>query len=392
MTRTTRGEGTIQALSGDAYLVKVPVGRYKNGVTRYKTSTCRTMREAKRVRREMLVDRDAGRLALGTQQSLRIFATQLLIRSVGEISRKTADNYLRNLRNHVFPILGGRLMSDIKTTDLEKLFADLSTTLSSRTITHIRTALSRVFSSAELLEIVPSNPVKRTTKPRRKEGEKTNVGQPFSKEEARNVLGAAAKEGGWLNTYISVALGTGMREGEILGLKWGDIDFQSGAISVGRTASYESLLPEFGNVRHEFTERKPKAGSYRRLTVASAVKEVLSVHREEQLEMAESRGWDVYGPESLVFLSKAGTPIDARSLNRQFRSFLDRNEIRRIRPYDLRHTFATAILTEDARHIASVAKALGHRDLSTTLRAYASTAPVQDQATAAIGELLFAPA
>ena len=99
MTRTTRGEGTIQALSGGAYLVKVPVGRYKNGVTRYKTSTCRNMRDAKRVRRELLVDRDAGRLALGTQQSLRIFATQLLIRSVGEISRKTADGYLRNLRN-----------------------------------------------------------------------------------------------------------------------------------------------------------------------------------------------------------------------------------------------------------------------------------------------------
>lgn len=92
---------------------------------------------------------------------------------------------------------------------------------------------------------------------------------------------------------------------------------------------------------------------------------------------------------SFVFTNRNGDPLDESKLSYRYRKFLKENGLRYIRIHDLRHTFATILVTDDARNIAAASKALGHSSLAITLDVYGKTAQVETQATKRIGELLY---
>lgn len=219
MSRETKGNGTI-VLLGKKYQVKIPVGQYPNRITRYKTQVCATKSEAKKVRAQLIAQRDAGKLVANSEQRLEKFATSLLLRQEGIVSERTADGYLRNLRKHIFPTFGKRYMSDIKPVELEQLFNDLAMTLKTNTVNNVRTALSKVYSEAERLEVVANNPVRRTRKMRSSLDEAPRRYPPLTLCEARNLIEVA--DGHWLQDYLKLAIGLGMRQGEILGLQWSE--------------------------------------------------------------------------------------------------------------------------------------------------------------------------
>ena len=165
MSREPKGTGTTVPV-GKKFMVKVPFSSYPNGITRYRTKTCQTRTEAKRIRSQLLLERDSGKLMANSEQRLEKFATNLLFRQEGIVAERTADGYIRNLQKHVFPKFGKRYMSDIKPVELEQLFNDLAMTLKTNTVNNVRTALSKVYSEAERLEVVANNPVRRTRKMR----------------------------------------------------------------------------------------------------------------------------------------------------------------------------------------------------------------------------------
>jgi len=362
-------------------MVKVPVGSYPNGLTRYRTKTCETRTEAKRVRSQLIVQRDAGKLLANSEQRLEKFATNLLLRQEGIVAERTADGYIRNLQKHVFTKFGGRYMSDIKPLELEQLFNDLAMTHKPNTVNHVRTALSKVFSEAERLEIVANNPVHRTRKMRSQMNEPLHRYPPLSLCEAKNLIKVA--NGHWLQDYLKLALGLRMRQGEILGLQWSDIDFDDGVLRVQRAISYDSIRQIDGRTIYTLSVKPPKTRNSRRDLKLS--EELLMMLRERLRDQLANE----YVSPNYVFHCANGKPLAASSVRKQYKKLICEHGLRYVRMHDLRHTFATILLYQDGGNLSGVSRTLGHSSISVTLDVYGQSAGVADQATAKMDAILY---
>jgi len=376
MSRELKGTGTIVPL-GKKFMVKVPFGSYPNGNTRYRTKTCQTKTEAKRIRSQLLLERDSGKLMANSEQRLEKFATNLLLGQDGIVAERTADGYIRNLQNHVFPKFGKRYMSDIKPVELEQLFNDLAMTLKTNTVNNVRTALSKVFSEAERLEVVANNPVRRTRKMRSHVDETLHRYPPLSPLEARNLIEVA--DGLWLQDYLKLALGLGMRQGEILGLQWSDIDFGEGVLRVQRTISYDSILQRDGRTKYTLSVKPPKTRNSKRDYKLSV----------ELLTMLSGRLAGEVDSSEYVFHCANGNPLSASSVRKQYRHLIEEHGLRYVRIHDLRHTFAHILLEADGGNLSGVSRALGHSSIAVTMDVYGHSAGVAEQATAKMDTILF---
>jgi integrase len=380
MSREPKGTGTIVPL-GKTFMVKVPVGSYPNGNTRYRTKTCQTKTEAKRIRSQLLIERDAGRLTANPEQRLEKFATHLLLQQEGIVAERTADGYIRNLQKHVFPKFGKRYMSDIKPLELEQLFNDLAMTHKTNTINNVRTALSKVFSEAERLEIVGNNPVRRTRKMRSQISESLHRYPPLSQCEAKVLIEAA--KGHWLQDYFKLALGLGMRQGEILGLQWSDIDFDEGVLRVQRTISYDSIRQMDGRTIYTLSVKPPKTRKSKRdLKLCDELLAMLRARLGDQLT-------NEFVTREYVFHSDSGKPLAASSVRKQYRKMVKEHGLRFVRMHDLRHSFAHILLEADGGNLSGVSRALGHSSIAVTMDVYGHSAGVAEQATAKMGAMLF---
>jgi integrase len=387
MKRGTKGNGSVSKLPNGKWLVKVPVGKHANGGSRYRSRTCATKAEAHRWHRSLLAQRENQSLVAGPRQTLRQFATEVLLDANDRIADRTRDGYFRNLRVHVFPDLGSHVLSDIKSQELERLFSRIRRTHSASTVNNVRTALSKVFSVAMRHELVLFNPVARTQKAKRGEYDKTQVRLPWSKEEILQVLAVAA--GTPMEAFMTISLGTGMRRGEVLGLRWGDIDFQHQTVSIERTIHRESILQADGSRISAVKVAPPKTASSRRVNqLASPILDVLRRHQMEQ-EVARQMAGAMWVEQDYVFTNDHGGPLDESNFYKRYKRFLQQNGVRHIRIHDQRHTFATVLIEENSGQLAAVSKALGHSSIGVTMDLYASTARVETQATSRMSEIMF---
>jgi integrase len=387
MTRSAKGNGSITSLPDGRWLVKIPVGKYPKGTTRYVTEKCRTKSEANRVHARLLAERENQSLVAGPRHTFRQYATEVLNAGSDRVSERTLDGYLRTLRKHVFPVLGTRVLTDIKPYDLERLLNAVRKTHSASTVNNIRTAVSKVFAEALRHELVLSNPVARTQKARRQEYEPTQVRLPWTEEEVRHVLDAVNNSP--LRAILTLDLMTGMRLGELQGLRWSDIDFEARTLSVERTLSHVSLLQPDGSTKRVVSVRPPKTASSRRvIQLTSPVLDALALHREEQ-ELARLSAGPQWQETDYVFTNQVGGPLDESNFRKRFKRFLAKNGIREIRIHDMRHSFATILVERDSGFLPAVSKALGHSSLAITMDIYANTARVETQATSEMSEILF---
>jgi len=387
MKRGTKGNGSVTQLPNGKWLVKIPVGRKTNGATRYRSRTCVAKSEAIRCHRQLLTQRENQMLVAGPRQTLRQYATEVLLNPNDRIADRTRDGYFRNLNKHVFPIFGMRVLSEIRPQELDRFFSGLRRERSASTVNNVRVALSKVYSVALRHDLVLSNPVSRTQKARRGEFEKTQVCLPWSQDEVRQVLKAARNTS--LETFLTLKLGTGMRLGEVLGLRWSDIDFEAQTESIERTVHRESITQLDGSKLRGIVESPPKTASSRRVNQLSGP--ILDVLRRHQLEQDVAResagiGWVDSG---YVFTNNLGGPLDESKLRKRYRKFLQLNGIRYIRIHDIRHTFATIIIEDDSGQLASVSKALGHSTIGITMDTYAKTARIETRATSRMSEIMF---
>ena len=241
MKRSAKGLGSVRQLASGAWRVKVPVGKTPKGVTRYRTKDCATRTEARNWQKQLIALREQQQLIAGPKTTFKSFATELLLAPSDHVRARTHDQYFRNLSNHVFPVLGGRVLDDIRPWDIEALLKQLRKTRSASTVNNVRIAISKVFRVAERHELVLNNPVRRTEKAKRSEFEPTQVKLPWSRDEAQYALKCA--EGSQIELFLVLILSTGMRRGEALGLRWSDIDFDACTVSIERSVHRESIIP-----------------------------------------------------------------------------------------------------------------------------------------------------
>lgn len=180
-----------------------------------------------------------------------------------------------------------------------------------------------------------------------------------------------ASKGGRLYPLFIVALNTGMRMGEIIGLTWDCIDFDNGMINVTKTLCY---LPNSGDAIYEFHLPKTKAGK-RKIPMSKLVKETLLEQKQWHDNVIE-RFEPVMGFEDLVFTSKTNRPLNASNIKDSINYLIDRInrknvdiEFEHFTPHCLRHTFATNCIAKGMKP-KTLQKVLGHNSLAMTMDLY----------------------
>jgi integrase len=387
MNRKAKGDGSITRLPSGKWLAKFPTGKNSKGSTRYQTKTCATKSEARRWQQSMIGLRERQMLVSGPRQTLRQYAAEILLNRNDRIADRTRDGYYRNLEKHVFPVFGSRPLPEIGAQELEMFFSRLRSTHSASTVNNVRIALSKVYTTALRHGTAIVNPVRQTQKAKRGEFEPTQVNLPWSIDEALEAKKAAS--GTSMEAILLLASATGMRRGELLGLRWGDLDFDSHTVSIERTIHRESILQPDGSRIGRIVVAPPKTASSRRVNqLSEPLIDVLVRHQMEQA-IVRSLADDDWENSDYVFTNDRGNPLDESKFSKRWSRFLRENGLRRIRFHDVRHSFATILIEEDSGNLASVSKALGHSSIGITMDIYAKTARIDTQATSRMSELLF---
>ena len=177
-----------------------------------------------------------------------------------------------------------------------------------------------------------------------------------------------------------LALNTGMRQGELLTLKWDDVDLERGVLRVRRTLTHADKAYVLG---------EPKTNKSRRtIRLTTSAVTALRAHLSRQLEEMERMG-SLYQPGGLVFAAETGTIVNPSNLrNRSFKLLLKRAGLRTIRFHDLRHSCATLLLSKNVNPKV-VSEMLGHASVRITLDTYSHLMPeMQESAARALEDAL----
>lgn len=287
------------------------------------------------------------------------------------IRPRTWQRYSELLTLHAAPVLGKVTLTKLTAQQVQRLYsAKLAEGLSSTTVHHLHAVLHRALGQAERLGLVARNVCDLVDGPRMAERE-LHVLNP---DQVRHLLLVA--EGDRLEALFILAVTSGMREGELLALRWADVDLERGVVRVRAT------LQRTKDAGYILAAPKTKK-SRRQITLATRARDALRTHRARQAEERLKLGaaWD--GTLDLVFPNQTGRPMDAMNLtHRHFQPLLVRAGLPRMRFHDLRHTAATLLLGRGVNP-KIVSEMLGHASIGITLDIYSHVLPDM-QAQAAV--------
>ena len=336
----------------------------------------KTRREAQDKLRGALRDLDAGLDPSAGRQTVEQFLGQWLAASVRpSVKVKTYEGYESIVRVRVVPRIGRVALGGLTPLDPQGLYASLEAGgLSRRSVHHTHRALHRAFGQAVRWGLLPRNPCDGATPPQPKRSEMRVLDQ----EQVAALLHGTRDHPA--HALYVLAVTTGMRIGELLGLRWGDVDLGASKLVVRRALQRQN---DAGLV---FVE--PKTGRSRRSIVLSQrAVHALRQHRARQLERRLVAG-EAWRDQDLVFCNAAGGPADPSWQRAVFYEALKRAGLPAIRFHDLRHTAATLLLAQGV-HPKVVSEMLGHATITLTLDTYSHLLPVMHaQAATAMDEML----
>lgn len=246
-----------------------------------------------------------------------------------------------------------------KNRDGEEAPAPEKRGLSSQTALHVHRVLSQALSHAVRLGVLFKNPA-RQVKPPRPPSREIKI---LDKNEIATLINAAKGTG--LYIPVLVAVTTGMRRGELLALRWSDIDLKAASLTVNQ--SLERIKGKF-----EFKSPKTKT-SRRTISLPAITVEALREHYRAQLEERFKLGLG-RDPRALAFSRPDGQPMDADTLTKSFRRLVAAAEVTPITLHGLRHTHISHLLMEGV-HVKVVSERAGHANVNTTLSVYAAYIP-----------------
>ncbi|MBA2441115.1 MAG: site-specific integrase [Rubrobacter sp.] len=344
------------------HTAKGPKRKYLSGKTRDEVAVKLT---------KAMADRDGGFVFDAGTVTVEEYLERWLSDSVRDtVRQRTYEGYEHIVERHISPALGGVKLSKLTPAHVRGLYRDkLDAGLSPRTVRYVHTTLNKALSQAVADGLIPRNAAASVKPPQPR---KTEI-RPLDTEQVRTLLETVS--GDRLEALYVVAVTAGLREGELLGLRWEDVDLEAGRIQVRRTAS---------EARTGLVYEMPKSGVGRQVRLGQKATQALRAHRKRQLEerMEKAGLWEDHG---LVFPSEVGTPLGARNLQRGFKIRLKRAGLpESTRFHDLRHTCATVLLGQGVNP-KFVQELLGHKDIALTLNVYSHVLP--DMGDAAAGAM-----
>jgi len=272
-----------------------------------------------------------------------------------DVKPSTLRDYRSTINAHLLPPFGDLRLEDITTDVIEHWRRDVPArkpdrTLSNRTKNKLLVVLHGIFERARKVYGLPGNPVADVERYRQRSSGDIEV---FSVEEVHALVRAADSEQD-AAIFLTAAF-TGLRRGELIALRWRDVDFAGSLVRVRASYAGERLTT-------------PKSGKVRSVPLAPEVARALA---------ALGQRGSYTSDDDLVFVGEHGTYLDGSALRRRYERALGRAQLRHLRFHDLRHTFGTRMISE--ADIRRVQEWMGHADVQTTMK-YLHYAPRADDA------------
>jgi integrase len=374
MGKRGNGEGSITRRKDGLYMARYTVetatGKKRRalyGKTRGEVSGKLT---------KAMANRDGGLVFDAENLKVEQYMTRWLADSVrGTVRRSTFSRYEQITHLHIVPAFGRTKLKNLSPAHVRGLYREkLDAGLCARTVQYIHATLHKALKQAVADGLIPRNVTEAVKAPRPVKKEI----HPLNAEQARTLLDTA--RGDRLEALYVVAVTAGMRQGELLGLKWEDLDLDAGKLAVRRSLSITKDGPAY---------ELPKNGKGRSIRLTARAIEVLKRHKIAQNEERLRLGtlWQDHG---LIFPGHTGQAMRAWSLTGgPFLRLLKRAELpEKTRFHDLRHTCATLLLVKSV-HPKIVQELLGHATISITLDTYSHVLPgMGDQAANVMDEAL----
>jgi integrase len=370
-------KGHIKKRSKQSWSIWIDLGRDGNGRRRQKCITVRGRRkDAERELARIVNEIETGAFVEPSHMTVATYLKRWLDHARNRVSPKTHERYAELSRTHITPRIGSYKLSQLKPLHIQELYSyalekgrkDGRGGLSPQTVVHIHRLLRAALQQAVRWQLLARNPADAVDPPR---PPKTEM-KALTEAETAALLRVA--EGSSLYLPILVAVVTGLRRGELLSVRWSDIEFGTGETSIQRTLEQTSE-----GLR--FKEPKTQKAS-RTVTIPAIAVDALKAHKVHQAERRLMLG-PAYEDHGLVFARDDGSPWPPDTFSTAFAVLIRRSSLPHVRFHDLRHSHASQLLRQGV-HPKVVSERLGHSSVKTTLDIYSHVVPGM-QHDAAVG-------
>jgi integrase len=362
-TRRRRGpgEGTIRERVDGRWEGRITVGRDADGKQVTRSVFARTRAEAVTALDNLKSKQTRGLPVPSERLTVGAYLNRWLIAKGADLRPSTTSRYAQIVRHQLIPALGQVKLTKLQPSDVRTMMADVQAQgRAVMTALHSRAVLRAALADAERDGLVGRN-VARLAKPPQKPEPHPTV---LSPDQAREIVASVSDPA--LRRLVTVALGSGLRQGELLGLTWACVDFERHALHVR-----EALV----RVAGQYRLAPPKSASSRRVVpvgehVTAALRDEQQAQRENRL--TAGRRWRQVIPD-LCFTTERGAPRNGTAITHSWQDALDAAQLPRLTWHDLRAAHG-ALLLRGGVDIHVVSRQLGHGSLSVTARHYAGVA------------------
>lgn len=371
--KASNGEGSVYQKADGRWEARLSVGTM-NGKARYKWVTGKTKREAEAKKRAVQANLERGIMPGNDRQSVKAFLADWLADKKETVRPATYRSYADTVRLHIEPQIGHKILTKLTPQDVRKMLSDLATGgMKPPSVRYTRTVLRAAVNQAKRWELVSRNVAELVTPPKVARHE----ARPLTVVQAKTLLKAVKNDRH--EGIFTVALMTGLRQGEILGLMWDDLDLP------GATLTLKAQLQRVDGV----PQRVPLKTEQGRRTISLPAPVVTALNRErtrqKQSRLLAGSRWRDTG---FVFTTSVGTPHHASNVIGAFHDALERTELPRTNFHSMRHSAASFLLAMGASS-REIMEALGHTQIGTTMNIYAHLMPEAKRETAVRMERAF---
>lgn len=363
--RRPNGDGSIYQRKDGRWVGELRIGRKANGKPDRKCVYGETQREAREKLDELKRQHASGILTAPTV-TVADHLTEWRSAKARDVKPRTAELHAHYCKRHIVPAVGHLKLRDLTPLHVERLISTIADTVGKNTANKVRTLLFSAMKKAVRLRLVPFNPVEAVDpvkeQPRTMKLWTTTETDRFLSEARTHRLYAA----------FHLLLSTGLRRGELLGLRWSDID--GNLLHVRRSVTLRNNV-------EVITTPKTKR-STRVVALPHDALATLETHRQQQRVEHATVGIKL-DRQTHIFTSEAGTLMGVRNFSRTFTRLQAKAGVTHIRLHDLRHLHATLLVAHGV-DLRTVADRLGHADPAFTLRTYSHVLE-RNRVAAAIG-------
>lgn len=364
-TRSPNGSGSVDKITvneKEYWRGRVRLPDPDTGVSRTVTFTGKTQKEVLKKLRDAVKQSDEGGYRKPSDKTVEEWMKEWLDSIRGSVKILTQQTYESKVRTYIIPELGKIKLRELKPVRIQAFEKKLSEEkgLAPKSFINILAILQKALEEAVVNDYIQKNPALHVRKPRKKQLREMS---PLTETELRNFLKVLHETDDVYARLCEVTVWTGMREGEICGLSWNDVDFKHGSITI------RQQLQKPKNKGSEYIIESTKNDRERTIQVSDSILALLKRQKSIQSEWMEKLGADYRNKWNLVFTHEDGSNLSPQTVLKVYKRFVTKIGRPDARFHDLRHTFAVNAIQE-GNSIKMVQAALGHATASFTLDVY----------------------